>query len=107
MRVAGNSFIGSLATQLNQLQAQQYLLQGQAATGQRVQAPEDDPVAMEQTLNLQAESGRVAQYAQTIATLQDRANASYSALSGLKGISDRAEEIATQADGIDSDQDLK
>lgn len=107
MRVAGNSFVGSLATQLNQLQAQQYQLQSQASTGLRVQAPEDDPAAMEVTLNLQAESSRVAQYAKTVSTLQDRANASYSAISAIKTISDRAEEIATQADGTKSDQDLK
>lgn len=107
MRVAGTSFIGSLATQLNSLQAQQYQLQSQASTGLRVQAPEDDPAAMELTLNLKAESSRVAQYTQTISTLQDRANASYSAIAALKTISDRAEEIATQADGTKSDQDLK
>ena len=107
MRVAGNSFLGSLATQLNQLQAQQYSLQNQVSTGLRVQAPEDDPAAMELTLDLQAESTRVAQYSKTIAALQDRASASYSSISSLKTLSDRAQEIATQADGTKSPTDLK
>jgi len=107
MRVAGSSFLGSLADQLNQLQAQQYHLQSQIASGLRVQAPEDDPAAMQTALNLEAEGDRVTQYSQTISTLLDKATASYSSISSLKTISDRAQEIATQADGTNSPTDLK
>ena len=46
MRIAGTSYTDSMINQLNYLSTQQYLLQGQISTGQRVQKPEDDPAAM-------------------------------------------------------------
>jgi flagellar hook-associated protein 3 FlgL len=108
MRVTGNSFTDSLVTQLNLLNARQYRLQNQASTGQRIQAPEDDPAAMGQALQLQAESSNVDQYSQNIATLQTRSTATYSVLAQLKTISDRIGEITTLAgDGTKSADTLK
>jgi flagellar hook-associated protein 3 FlgL len=108
MRVTGNSFTNTLLNQLNLLNARQYRLQNQAATGQRIQAPEDDPAGMAQALNLQTETSRISQYEKTIATLQDRASASYNVLQQLKTISDRISEICVQAnDGTKSAEDLQ
>jgi len=60
MRVTSNTFVNTLANQLNVLTQRQNRLQNQAATGQRIETPDDDPVAMQRVLNFQAESGRVA-----------------------------------------------
>lgn len=106
MRVTGNTFTNSLATQLNQLTARQYRLQNQAATGQRIHAPEDDPAAMQRTLALRDEQSRIQQFANNITALQDRATDSYNALRGVKKVSDRAGEIATLADDTRSSQEL-
>src|SRR5438552_4041363 len=99
MRVTGNSITNSLINQLNLLAARQARLQNQASTGQRIAAPADDPAAMGRALNLQQQSGQAEQYAKNIATLQNRTNTVYNALQGIKTVSDRAGEIATQADG--------
>jgi len=107
MRVTGNSYQDALIQQLNLLTARQYRLQNQAATGQRIQSPDDDPAGLAQTLNLQSESSRVTQFTQNIGALQTRATSIYNALQGLKTISDRAGEIATSADGTKSPADLK
>src|SRR6516162_4472889 len=99
MRVTGNSFTSSLMDQLNLLASRQYRLQNQVSTGQRITAPEDDPAAMQQVLNLRADEQTQQQYSSNIANLQDRANASYSAIQALQKISTRVGEIATLADG--------
>src|SRR5215468_7038255 len=107
MRVTGNAFTDGLVSQLNTLAARQYRLQSQAATGQRISAPEDDPAAMERTLDLRAEQQKLQQFSNNISTLKERANASFDALKAVKNISDRAGEIATLADGTRSPEDLR
>jgi flagellar hook-associated protein 3 FlgL len=107
MRVAGTSYTDSMVAQMNLLAAQQYKLQQQAATGQRIQAPSDDPAGMQQALGLQAESSNVSQYSENIAALQARSNAGYSVLQQLQTISNRVGEIATQVDGTTADQAMQ
>ncbi len=107
MRVAGTSYTDSMVAQMNLLAAQQYKLQQRASTGQRIQAPSDDPAGMQQTLGLQAESSNVSQYAENIATLQARSNAGYAVLQQLQTISNRVGEIATQVDGTTADQAMQ
>src|SRR6266404_2674363 len=107
MRIAGTSYTDSLVNQLNVLTAQQYQLQNQVSTGQRIQKPEDDPAGMAQALGLQADSSRASQYAQNIAGLQTGANTAYTALQQIKTISDRAGEIATLADGTKTPAELQ
>jgi flagellar hook-associated protein 3 FlgL len=106
MRVATNTFSNDFIGQLNLLQQNQLRLQNQAATGQKLTLPEDDPAAMQRVLNLQAESLSNTQYQNNIAALQSQATSAYGAITGLKTISDRAGEIATLADGTKSPQDL-
>ncbi len=106
MRVTANTFPNSLIDGLNSLSQRQNKLQTQAASGQRVQLPEDDPVAMRRILDLQAEGKSVAQYQRNISRLQEVATASFNAMKGLKQVSDRAGEIAVSADGLAPQADL-
>jgi flagellar hook-associated protein 3 FlgL len=99
MRIAGTSYLDSMVSQLNLLSSRQYQLQSQAATGQKISAPADDPAVMAQALNLQTDSRAAAQYAQNITALQSRATAAGNALAALQTIANRAGEIATAADG--------
>src|SRR5256885_1892354 len=107
MRVTSNTFPDSLVDQLGTLAARQSRLQNQAATGQRIQSPEDDPAAMRRVLDLQGEASRMAQYQQNISRQQDVASASYGVMKSLKKISDRAGEIAILADGTKSPLELQ
>src|SRR5260370_21562703 len=72
MRVATSTFNNEFIDQLNLLQQNQLRLQNQAATGQKLTLPEDDPAAMQRVLNLQAESLSNTQYQNNIAALQNK-----------------------------------
>jgi len=106
MRVTSNTFPNSLVTQLTSLTIRQNTLQNQAATGQRVRLPEDDPVAMRRVLDMQAEGKTVGQYQRNIARHQELAASSFNAMKALKSISDRAREISISADGLKSQDEL-
>lgn len=106
MRVTSNTFSSRLLTQLSDLATRQNRLQAQAATGQRVQLPEDDPAAMRRVLQLQSEAASLNQYASNIATLKEATTASYSVMRSLKTVNDKAGEIAIAADGLSSREEL-
>jgi flagellar hook-associated protein 3 FlgL len=106
MRIASNSYSQTLIQQLNTLAARQAQLHTQAATGQRIRAPEDDPAAIRRVIDLQAEMRTVAQYQKNVAHHQEMANATFGVLTGLTKISDRAGEIATLSDGTRSPAEL-
>ncbi len=107
MRVSANTFSATLITQLGNLATKQARLQSQAATGQRVRLPEDDPVALRRVLDLQTEASSNNQYTRNIARMLELAQDSYSGLKSVKTISDRASEIATQVDDLKSPQELQ
>jgi flagellar hook-associated protein 3 FlgL len=106
MRVSAQTLTNSLVDQLNRLASRQVRLQTQAASGQRLTLPEDDPVSMRRVLDLQAEAGQLTQYRRNLERLQELATASFSALKGLKAVSDRAGEIAVRADGLKGSSEL-
>ncbi|MBI1177318.1 hypothetical protein GC207_07750 [bacterium] len=106
MRVTSNTFPDLLVNQLGQLAQRQNRLQNQAATGQRIQLPEDDPTAMRRVLGLQSEAGAISQYQSNIQRLHDYSQISYGAVHDIKGLLDRAGEIATLADGTKSQEEL-
>lgn len=99
MRVSASTFPDTLVTQLAQLTVKQNRLQSQAATGQRVQLPADDPAAVRRVMDYQAEARLVGQYQRNITYQEELAQASFDGIKGLKAISDRAGEIATLAGG--------
>lgn len=100
-------FSESLVGQLARITTRQNRLQAQAATGQRISQPEDDPGAMRRVLDLQSEARSVEQHRKNLAVLKEQATVGYSAIAGLKRISDRAGEIAVLADGTKSPEDLR
>lgn len=106
MRVTSNTFPDRLLAQLNDLASRQTKLQGQAATGQRVELPEDDPSAMRRVLEMQAEGSALDQYSANIATLKESTTLSYSAMKSLQTLNNRAGEIAVRAGGLTSQEDL-
>ncbi len=81
-------------------------MQAQAATGQRVQFPEDDPSAIRRVLELQTESKSLHQYENNLSRLETQSEGTFSAIKALKTLSDRAGEIATLADGTDTQDSL-
>ena len=97
MRVATNAYTDSMLNQFNYLASQQSTLQNQASTGLSVQAPADNPVAMQNTLNYLADNSTQQQYSANIATLQTRATSIDGVLQSLQTVSSRAGEIATSA----------
>ena len=107
MRVSANTFSDTLITQLNNLSVRQQRLQSQAATGQRVRLPEDDPVALRRVLDMQSEFSSNGQYTKNIDRQLELAQASYNGIKSLKTISDRASEIATQVDDLKSPEELQ
>jgi len=107
MRVTANTFPNNLLDELTSLSQRQNKLQTQAASGQLVRLPEDDPAAMRRILDLQAQGKSVAQYQRNIARDQELATASFNSIKGLKQVSDRVREIAVSTDGLESPEDLK
>ena len=106
MRVTANTFPNSLIDQLSQLSVRQNRLQNQAATGQLLQFPEDNPTAMRRVLDMQAESQTISQYQRNIRREQELATASFDVMKSLKKISDKVGEIATSAGGITSPAEM-
>ena len=100
MRVTASSFPNVLSAQFQRLSVEQARLQTQAATGQRFTFGSEDPRAMRKVLDLQAEMKTLRQFDQNISTLKDTLDSSFAAMKGVKGISDRAGEIATLSDGL-------
>ena len=106
MRIAANTFPDNFITQVNLLQANQQRLQNEAATGIKLSRPEDNPAAMGQVLNLQAQSDANTQYQANISQLQTQATTTSNALTSLQSIINQAGEISLQADGTSTPQEL-
>ncbi len=104
MRITPNAYDNSLVSQLNQLSSQQFTIQNEISSGLSVQAPSDNPEAMEDTLDYQAQNAAQTQYSSNIATLQSRADSVYSVLQSLQTITSQAGEIATSAVGATNSQ---
>ena len=107
MRVTQNQFSESLVGRLNALTSRQYNLQSQVSSGLRLQAPSDDPAAMQNVLNYKTSKAEQEQYARSISTLQSRAAGAYNVLQQLNTLSSNASAVATSAgDVLKSGTDL-
>jgi flagellar hook-associated protein 3 FlgL len=107
MRVTANTFANDLVVHLGRLTQRQNLLQTQAATGQRIRNPSDDPDGMGRVMDLQQEGRTLAQYQRNISLLKEGAQVSFTVVQGLKRISDRAGEIAVLAGGVRSREEMQ
>lgn len=107
MRVPTSSNTAQMLQRINDLNYKQTHLQTQVATGQRIFQPEDDPASMGRLLTLQSEQRELTQYDNNAAYALDWSNATFSGLSGIKKISDRAGELATLGQSAVSGESLK
>ena len=104
MRVATDSYTNALINQVNALSSQMNNLENQVTTGLNVQAPSDNPDAMETTLNDLSSQAAQQQYSSNITTLQSQANSIYSVLQSLQSIVSQAQSIATEAGSATNSQ---
>lgn len=107
MRVTSNTFTQSFLGQIGRLSTRQYQLQNQAASGQKLTLPEEDPTTMQRVMVLRAQSSASGQYERNIEAHRDVSTANFTMIKSLKKISDRAGEIATLSDGLKSPDELK
>jgi flagellar hook-associated protein 3 FlgL len=107
MRVTSNTFPNTLVHQLKDLTVRQARLQEQAATGQRIVVPSDDPSAMRRVLDLQVEAKSLQQYRKNISAMTEKSAVAYGVINGMKNIATRASEIGTGADGLSSPVELE
>jgi len=107
VRATSSSFPTLLGQQLAQLTSRQTALQTEAATGQRVTDPSDDPRAMRQVLDLQNQISNLQQYQTNIASMNDTLTASYTVAQSLQKVTDRAGELATGVDGTSTPDQLQ
>lgn len=99
MRVGTNSYTQTMLDQFSTLKSQLANLQNQVSTGLRVQAPSDDPAAMQTTLTDLTSQATQQQYSSNIATVQSQANTIYTVLQQLQIVTSQAQTLATQAGG--------
>jgi flagellar hook-associated protein 3 FlgL len=97
MRVATNAYTNTMLNEFSLLKSQQINLQNQVSTGLSVQAPSDNPDAMETTLDDLSSQATQQQYSSNITTAQSQADAIYSVLQQLQTITSQAGTYATEA----------
>ncbi len=97
MRVATDSYTNTMLNEFSLLKQQQINLQNQVSTGLSVQAPSDNPAAMQTTLSDLASQATQQQYSSNISTVQAQANSIYSVLQSLQTITSQANTIVTEA----------
>ncbi|HUZ06502.1 MAG TPA: hypothetical protein VMV89_03345, partial [Candidatus Paceibacterota bacterium] len=74
------------------------------STGLSIQAPSDNPTAMENTLDDLSSQAAQQQFSSNISTVQSKANTIYSVLQSLQTISNRVGEITTSAGSVTNSQ---
>src|SRR5438093_6725035 len=94
MRVPSSTFSDTVAMQLQKLSSRQAQLQSQVATGQRITNPADDPAAMARLLDVESQKQQIQQFTRNQGRAMEISQATYTSLSGLKKISDRAGELS-------------
>lgn len=102
MRIATNSASEAVLTQLTKLSLRQAQLQTQAATGQRIFQPEDDPAAVGRILGLETERRQIVQFQSNATRALEISQSSYAGINEMKKISDRAGELVTLGAGASS-----
>jgi flagellar hook-associated protein 3 FlgL len=107
MRVATNSASEAVLTQLTKLSLRQAQLQTQAATGQRIFQPEDDPAAVGRILGLETERRQINQFQGNATRALEISQSSYAGIQEMKKISDRAGELVTLGAGAASPDAFK
>jgi len=94
MRIPTSFIADSLVSRLQKLTSNQAALQAQVSSGQRISVASDDPAAMTRVLHLQEEQQQIQQWARNGDRALGVSQSSFAAVKELKGISDRAGELA-------------
>lgn len=104
MRIATSTTSNLVLEQIQRLSREQAHLQRQVATGQRLFAPADDPAAAGRLVANGIEQSALRQNLRSAAAAGEYAQTSYTALTQLKRLSDRAGELAVLGTGISGGQ---
>jgi flagellar hook-associated protein 3 FlgL len=102
MRVPFNALNNSLLPRLQSLAGAQLTATNQLASGQRVNRPSEDPLAMNRALELEARKKQEQQYYQNAGRAADLSQASYASLESLHKIATRASELSNLAGSLSS-----
>jgi len=108
MRITNNMVTNTMMTELQNLSSTQSQLQTEISTGLAVTQPSDDPAAFGQVVSMESQSSQLAQFSDNASRALDLANSSYSGLSSMNTIYDRATQLGTlgtSTDGTTSDTD--
>ncbi len=106
MRVPFNALNNALLPRLQSLAAAQLTATNQLASGQRVNRPSEDPLAMNRALELEARKKQEQQYFQNAGRAADLGQATYAVLENLNKVSTRAGELSTLAGSLSSPAEL-
>lgn len=99
MRITNNMVSNAILSQLQQLNAQQSTLQSQVSSGLAISQPSDSPAVFGQVMGLESQSRQLAQFTSNANRALNLADASYSGLSSMVKIYDRASQLGTLANG--------
>jgi flagellar hook-associated protein 3 FlgL len=99
MRIATNTMSSAITTQIDNLSAQQAVLQNEVSTGQDVTEPGDNPAAVNTALMLESQLRQTDQYASNSAQALSVAQAASTGLTTLQDVANRAGELATLGTG--------
>ncbi len=106
MRITNNMVTNNLLSQIQQLNSQQSSLQTEVGSGLRITQPSDDPAAVGQVLNLESQNTQITQYGNNATRALSVSQASYSGLSSLMQVFNRASELAAEGgNGVDATND--
>jgi flagellar hook-associated protein 3 FlgL len=107
MRVTSNTFPENLIVHLQRLSGRTSKLQEQAATGQRVRDPSDDPAAAVRVLEYQSERARILQYHRNAQRASDIITATTAEVRNLVSISERANEVIALSSDIQGAETMR
>jgi flagellar hook-associated protein 3 FlgL len=99
MRVPTNANSDLMVQRITDINSRQVRLQNEVATGQKFFSPEEDPAAFGRVMTLSKEQSELKQYASNNDYALDLNNITYSAITQIKQVSDRAGEIVTLGQG--------
>jgi len=94
MRIATLTQSQTLLRNIQSLDQQQFKLQKQAADGQKIANPSDDPTAVSRVIKLETHKREMVQFRRNAENAQATVSASYTALQEMKGIMDNVQQIA-------------
>jgi flagellar hook-associated protein 3 FlgL len=106
MRVPFNALNNALLPRLQSLAAAQLTATNQLASGQRVNRPSEDPLAMNRALELEARKKQEQQYFQNAGRSADLGQATYAVLESMNKVATRAGELSTLAGSLSSPAEL-